>query len=311
MLALLAPNASSESASAATGYTTIPGFNHLKPVFRANGFPAYKSTYVRCYSDVEWRKVRRGHHGLMGWYDGGVWIHVRAATCTNALKALNRGQTSYTNIVAVATLIHETIHRQGIKNERVTECLSTWLAAHAVHQWTGSVQKALRTLALARKFGRDRLPMRYQTTDAQCVSIAFAFGVQPIAEEDPPYDPPPSPPPPPTPPPVTEHLVGYEVGDYVSVSDGATRVPPTHKTITVWYTTVGPYEIDIRLSGASGTYGGKYRAHGVGEITLALPGGWPGLNSGPLVLVSAVPEFAFVLAHPGQAKIELRVVTRP
>lgn len=294
---------------AASGWNTLTGFNNVRPVFKRNGFPNYQATYVRCYPDSEWRKVRRGHSGLMGWYDGGVWIHVRASTCTNSAKAL-RGETSNTNVVALSTVIHEAIHRQGIRSESTTECLATWLAAHAVLAWTGSEAKALRTLSMTRTFARSRLPGQYQTTNEECVAVAVGFGIRPIRGGDPPADtvPTPSPPPPAPPPPPAEYLIGYQVDRYVNLS--SRDVPATHRIVIIAYSTVGPYDIRLSMSGQSGTVGGTYRVNGKSELRFDLPAGWPSLGSGPSILVSASPDFTWSSQNPGQSKIELRVLTQ-
>lgn len=83
----------------------------------------YQPTYVRCWNDASWQ-AEYGRFGIMGFYQGGPWIHVRYTTCMNAAKAA-RGQLSTTNAIALATLMHETFHRQGIHHEEDASCLGT------------------------------------------------------------------------------------------------------------------------------------------------------------------------------------------
>ena len=131
-------------ASASNASATLPGFNQVGSVFRANGFERYRNTYVRCYTDAEWRRVARSPL-VMGFYQGGSWIYVRDATCRNAVKVV-KGQVNYTNAVAMSTLLHETIHRQGLRSEAITECLASWMPGQVVLTWTGSAPKAMRAL---------------------------------------------------------------------------------------------------------------------------------------------------------------------
>jgi hypothetical protein len=87
------------------------------------GSQFYKATYLRCYTDARWRQMSAGQPGLMGFYrPGSAWVNASQTTCTNGLHALI-GQMSATNIVALSTLIHESMHRQGIRNEASAECL--------------------------------------------------------------------------------------------------------------------------------------------------------------------------------------------
>lgn len=173
-----APAPAAPSRQPALAYTTLPTVVLLRPVFRANGFPDYRNTYVRCYDDASWRVVSEGDVDLIGFYEEGAWIHVRAATCLNAGKAL-RGQFSATNLVALATIVHEAIHRQGIDAEARTECLSSWITAHAVLDWTGSYARASRAFRTLRAFTKD-MPDEYRMPDGRCAAVADAFGIGPV-----------------------------------------------------------------------------------------------------------------------------------
>lgn len=179
VLAIVAALAGASSGSAARAWDTLPGFNQLAPIFRQNGFRPYLNTYIRCYPDREWRELNDGDGGVLGFYDGGWWVHVRDATCTNAAKALNRGELSDTNVVALATIVHEAIHRQGVEAEATAECLASWLTAKAVLDWTGSEAKARNAYRKARAFNVD-MPPEYVTSEARCRAIARQFGVAPL-----------------------------------------------------------------------------------------------------------------------------------
>jgi hypothetical protein len=177
----------------------------VKPLFEDNGFSPFESTYVRCYTNAQWRIATHGDSSIMGWYRAGSWINVRSATCSNAVKLLGKGQLSYTNVVALATLMHETIHRQGVHDEGTAECLGDWMTGHAVWAWTGSLKKGQQALGFARLFAQRRLLARYRTTNTACARLAVARGIQPLTENPDssvPAAPAPSPTPTPTQPPV-------------------------------------------------------------------------------------------------------------
>jgi len=301
LLVFAASTVTAVDASARTASTTLPGFTQVGAVFRQNGFETYRATYVRCYAPAEWRRVAPSPL-TVGFYRGGSWIHVREATCLNAVKVL-KGQVNYTNAVAISTLLHETIHRQGVRSEGITECLASWMTGHVVLAWTASVTKAIRALGYSRRFA-GRLERQYRTTDDECVRIASTYGIGNFEEEEPepPTYTPPSPPPPPA-----EYLVGHNVGTFPTVSGTA---PYGHRTVRIWYSTVGPYDLRILMSGSGGRTDDTYRVQGVGQFDLPLQAGYPAIRSGGAVVVGAIPDAYWSFNNPGQSKIELRVITR-
>ena len=97
---------------------------YLRLAFMPNMDPSersYKPTHVRCYWDRAWLQAV-GKQGLMGFYTRGSLVHVRHTTCVNAAKAAI-GEVSTTNVVALATIMHEAFHRQGIRHEVDAACL--------------------------------------------------------------------------------------------------------------------------------------------------------------------------------------------
>jgi hypothetical protein len=167
----------------AADIATLRGFNSVRPTFEENGFVPYQATYVRCYAEKQWRKVRRGDRTLLGWYDGGVWIHVRSATCTDAAKLLGKGQLTTTTAVALSTLLHETIHRQGHTDEARTECLAQWLTGHVVWDRTGSAERGMLAFTYARRHAKRNLRPEYLMKDSACAQLAAGWGIRPIAEQ--------------------------------------------------------------------------------------------------------------------------------
>jgi hypothetical protein len=253
--------------ASAAPIATLPGFNNVRPVFQENGFVPFRATYVRCYTTAQWKKVTHGRRGVMGWYDGGSWIHVPSAACNNGAKLLNKGQLNPTNATAVATLMHEAIHRQGVKNEAHAECLSHWMTGHVIWQWTGSLSNGLAAFRYSRSFARNHLPARYWMTDSNCASFATDWGIRPLEEETapppvPPVTPPPPVPPPPPPPAPAQPVVVFDQSHTIQRPgesfptwqiNGARRIEVTFTASSGeggWWTGPSSVLLDARPSGA-------------------------------------------------------------
>jgi hypothetical protein len=92
------------------------------------------SVYVKCYTDrqsFEAPLYRRGEvaPAVIAYYnwpryggDGGT-IHMRAGTC-NLARQFTQGRVTQETAGAFKTLLHESLHRQGIHKERATEELA-------------------------------------------------------------------------------------------------------------------------------------------------------------------------------------------
>lgn len=160
---------------------TFAGIERIARVLRSNGFPAYRATRVRCHSRASWLRAVEGDDSLLGFYDGGPWVDVPAFTCRVALGALDGTTVTPGTVFALATIVHETVHRQGIEDESTTECLASWLTAHAVLAATGSRRLAIRTFRWAR-WSSAELADEYASTDRECGLVALDHGVEPIAD---------------------------------------------------------------------------------------------------------------------------------
>jgi len=93
-------------------------------------------TYIRCFTNdtvFEAGLRREGDsvedaHLTIAYYDPGTsYVNVRATTCNNVRLFTGRNRTAKPVITeitagAMATVLHEALHRQGLDNERVTEC---------------------------------------------------------------------------------------------------------------------------------------------------------------------------------------------
>lgn len=86
---------------------------------------------VRCYNDrsaFELGALARGDDprmipGIIAYYAGGNTIHMRAATCADALQ-FTRGVFTAQTVGAFTSLLHESLHRQGFENENLTEAFA-------------------------------------------------------------------------------------------------------------------------------------------------------------------------------------------
>jgi hypothetical protein len=132
--------------------------------------------YVRCYRDrqaFERTFERRfGEPGsrVVAYYVGGGDVHLRNGTCENVRMFLRGRHTVYT-AGAYAILLHEALHRQGVRNERITTCFANeavrWGAL-----WHGfSEARALRARNLAFAYTRLFSPPDYYMGRPDCLVL--------------------------------------------------------------------------------------------------------------------------------------------
>ncbi len=133
--------------------------------------------YVRCYRDktsFESTYERRSGDSarrVVAYYAGRGDLHLRRGTCENA-HAFIRGRRTVNTAGAYSILLHEALHRQGIRNERTATCL----AIDAVRwgaEWLGSSEsKALRARDLAFTYARLFAPPAYRMGKPDCLALA-------------------------------------------------------------------------------------------------------------------------------------------
>jgi hypothetical protein len=128
----------SNPASAATSYHYDPGLRGW--VHDALEQASYTKTHgktipfpveVRCYTDAysfDMGAYRRGNNprlipSIIAYWAGGNSIHIRAATCAEA-SAFTRGVYTAETVGAFTTLLHESLHRQGFRDENLTEAFA-------------------------------------------------------------------------------------------------------------------------------------------------------------------------------------------
>jgi hypothetical protein len=132
--------------------------------------------YVRCYRDKRSfertfeRRFGESATRVVAYYVGGGDVHLRNGTCENVRMFLRGRHTVYT-AGAYAILLHEALHRQGVRNERLTTCLANeavrWGAL-----WHGfSEAQALRARNLAFTYTRLFSPPGYYMGRPDCLVL--------------------------------------------------------------------------------------------------------------------------------------------
>jgi hypothetical protein len=135
-----------------------------------------KRVYVRCYRDKSAfegafeRRFGESASRVVAYYVGGADVHLRNGTCENARLFLRGRHTVYT-AGAYAILLHEALHRQGVRDERTTTCLANeavrWGAL-----WHGfSEERSLRARNLAFAYTRLFSPPAYYMGKPDCLVI--------------------------------------------------------------------------------------------------------------------------------------------
>lgn len=133
--------------------------------------------YVRCYRDKESfdqvfeRRAGGSARRVVAYYVRGGDVHLRSGTCESVRAFLSGRHTVYT-AGAYAVLLHEALHRQGVRNERTTTCLANEAVRWGV-EWLGLGEaKALRARNLAFTYARLFSPPSYWMGKPDCLALA-------------------------------------------------------------------------------------------------------------------------------------------
>ena len=142
--------------------------------------------YVRCYhtgsafEDAFEQRYGVPADRVIAYYAGGSDVYLRNATCRNVF-AFVRGRHTIETSGAFAILLHEALHRQGVRNERITSCLAND-AVHAGALWLGfNEERAVRARELAFRFTKRYSPEAVRTGFLECVELAVESGVASLA----------------------------------------------------------------------------------------------------------------------------------
>jgi hypothetical protein len=134
-------------------------------------------SYVRCYRDRETfelvfeRRFGLSADRIVAYYAGGSDIHLRGGTCDNIRFFLSGRHTVYT-AAAFAILLHEALHRQGIRNERVVTCLANEAVRWGAERAGFSEERALRARNLAFTYTRLFSPPSYFMGKPTCLALS-------------------------------------------------------------------------------------------------------------------------------------------
>lgn len=131
---------------------------------------------VRCYRDRRaFERTFEARFGLaatrvLAYYSGGADLHLRDGTCDNIRAFLSGRHTVYT-AAAYAILLHEALHRQGVRDERVTTCLATDAVRWGARWFGFDEAQSLRARNLALTFTRLYSPSDYWMGKPNCLLL--------------------------------------------------------------------------------------------------------------------------------------------
>lgn len=132
--------------------------------------------YVRCYRDKRSfertfeRRFGESATRVVAYYVGGGDVHLRNGTCENVRTFLRGGHTVYT-AGAYAILLHEALHRQGMRNERITTCFANEAVRWGALRYGFSEARALRARNLAFAYSRLFSPPEYHLGKPDCLAL--------------------------------------------------------------------------------------------------------------------------------------------
>ena len=133
--------------------------------------------YVRCYRDREsFERTFERRFGVpagqvIAYYAGGGDVHLRGGTCAGVHAFLSGRQTLVT-AAAYSVLLHESLHRQGIRDERDANCFANDAVRWGT-EWLGfGGERALRARDLAFAFSRRYAPPAYHMGMPDCLALA-------------------------------------------------------------------------------------------------------------------------------------------
>lgn len=136
-----------------------------------------RRVYVRCYRDRESferafeRRFRVPAARVVAYYTGGADVHLRGGTCANAHRFL-AGRHTVLTAASFSVLLHESLHRQGLRDERVTNCLANDAVRWGAARLGFGEERAVRARNLAFAFSRLYAPTSYRMGKPTCLAFA-------------------------------------------------------------------------------------------------------------------------------------------
>jgi hypothetical protein len=131
---------------------------------------------IRCYRDKRsFEQIFETRFGLsatrvIAYYAGGSDLHLRDTTCDNVRAFLVGRHTVYT-AAAYSILLHEALHRQGVRDERITTCLANDAVRWGALWFGFDEAEALRARNLALTFTRLFSPPQYRMGKPNCLLL--------------------------------------------------------------------------------------------------------------------------------------------
>lgn len=153
-------------------------------------------TYIRCYTSAasfEGPLLRDGAsrsdaRGTIAYYAGQGSVNIRNGTCRRARQFSKHALMTTETASAMSTILHETLHRQGVRAERITECfandatkyagwLAHWnsLAKRDDATWTASEAKGSRARDLAFAASKRWIAREYLMPKGECLRLTRSF----------------------------------------------------------------------------------------------------------------------------------------
>lgn len=135
-----------------------------------------KGVHVRCYRTRETferafeRRFGASGRRVIAYDAGGADVHLRSQTCTN-VRTFLRGRHTMLTSAALSILVHEALHRQGIRSERITTCLANEAVRWGARWYGFGDERALRARNLAFDFTRLYSPPSYFMGRPTCLAL--------------------------------------------------------------------------------------------------------------------------------------------
>lgn len=151
----------------------------LRVAARAEEPVAVKPVYVKCYRDrtafeapllPRFGVPREDAGSLTAYYAGGGEVHLRAGSCANA-RLFVRGIVRWDTAAAMSVLLHESLHRQGLRSERATTCLASDAVRWAAKEIGLGDLGANRARLLAFRYAARYVPSTYRMSRGACLGL--------------------------------------------------------------------------------------------------------------------------------------------
>ncbi len=129
--------------------------------------------YVRCYhSNKSFERAFEQRYGvsadrIIAYYAGGSDVYLRSTTCRN-VHMFMKGKHTLLTSAAFSILLHEVLHRQGVRDERITTCLANDAVRWGAEYLGFEEERAERARELAFRFTKRYSPPEYRMGIPHC-----------------------------------------------------------------------------------------------------------------------------------------------